>query len=134
MTTAAAPSIRVEGLRKTYDVPERDAGVRAAASSVVRRRTRSVDAVAGIEFEVRAGEVVGVRSRPVARRHLSAMAPGRPHGPGPGRVRGDGAGGDAHRRLDAGTFLVTLLITPAALLGSRWLWRYGLRHYTGASA
>jgi len=37
-------------------------------------------------------------------------------------------------RLDAGTFLVTLLITPAALLASRWLWRYGLRHDTDASA
>src|SRR5215218_2410584 len=59
MSVDAAPSISVAGLRKTYEVPERDAGVRAATSSVFRRRTRAVDAVAGIDFDVRPGEIVG---------------------------------------------------------------------------
>jgi ABC-2 type transport system ATP-binding protein len=53
------PSIRVRGLRKTYEVPEREGGVRAAAGSLFRRRTRQVAAVAGIDFEVSPGEIVG---------------------------------------------------------------------------
>jgi ABC-2 type transport system ATP-binding protein len=52
-------AIRVEGLGKTYVVPERDGGVRAALASLVRRRTRSVHAVTGVDFQVEAGEVVG---------------------------------------------------------------------------
>jgi ABC-2 type transport system ATP-binding protein len=55
----AAPSIRVRDLRKTYDVPEREAGVRAATGSLFRRRTKAVHAVAGIEFDVAPGEIVG---------------------------------------------------------------------------
>jgi ABC-2 type transport system ATP-binding protein len=59
--TDAAPrtSIRVRGLHKIYDVPERDAGVRAAAGSMLRRRTKQVAAVAGIDFDVQPGEIVG---------------------------------------------------------------------------
>jgi ABC-2 type transport system ATP-binding protein len=56
---APRPSIRVRGLHKIYDVPERDAGVRAAAGSMVRRRTKQVAAVAGIDFDVQPGEIVG---------------------------------------------------------------------------
>jgi ABC-2 type transport system ATP-binding protein len=59
MTSPARPSIRVRALHKTYDVPEREGGVRAAAGSLVRRTTRSVVAVAGIEFDVHPGEIVG---------------------------------------------------------------------------
>ncbi|MEJ7748563.1 MAG: ATP-binding cassette domain-containing protein [Candidatus Limnocylindrales bacterium] len=59
MPAAPRPSIRVRGLQKTYQVPERDAGVRAAASSLFRRSTRSVAAVAGIDFEIVPGEIVG---------------------------------------------------------------------------
>src|SRR5829696_3260288 len=61
MTIASSDhaAIRVRGLRKTYDVPEREAGVRAALGSLIHRRTRSVVAVAGIEFEIEPGEVVG---------------------------------------------------------------------------
>jgi ABC-2 type transport system ATP-binding protein len=51
--------IRVEGLGKTYVVPERDGGIKAALSSLVRRRTRSVQAVADVSFRIEAGEVVG---------------------------------------------------------------------------
>jgi ABC-2 type transport system ATP-binding protein len=53
------PSIRVRALRKTYDVPEREGGVRAATTSLFRRRTKSVVAVDGIDFEVSPGEIVG---------------------------------------------------------------------------
>ncbi len=32
------------------------------------------------------------------------------------------------------TLLLTVLLAAAFLLGSRWFWRLGPRHYTGASA
>jgi ABC-2 type transport system ATP-binding protein len=52
-------AIQVRNLRKTYVVPERDAGLKAAMTALVRRRTRSVDAVKDISFDIAAGEVVG---------------------------------------------------------------------------
>jgi ABC-2 type transport system ATP-binding protein len=55
----SGPAISVRGLRKTYDVPERDAGVRAATRSLFQRRTKAVAAVAGIDFRVEPGEIVG---------------------------------------------------------------------------
>ncbi len=54
-----AASIRVTDLRKTYQVPEREGGLRAAAGSIFRRSTKSVPAVAGITFDVSPGEIVG---------------------------------------------------------------------------
>jgi ABC-2 type transport system ATP-binding protein len=54
-----APIIRASGLTKVFAVPEREAGLRAAARSLVRRRTREVRAVDGVDFEIAAGEVVG---------------------------------------------------------------------------
>jgi len=57
--SATRPSIRVTDLRKTYQVPEREGGLRAAAGSILRRTSRSVPAVAGISFEVEPGEIVG---------------------------------------------------------------------------
>src|ERR687897_698873 len=54
-----SPSIQVRDLRKTYVVPEREGGVRAATTSLFRRRTKSVEAVAGISFDVEPGEIVG---------------------------------------------------------------------------
>ncbi len=51
--------IDVQGLRKVYEVPEREGGLRAAAGSLVRRRTREVVAVGGIDFAIQTGEVVG---------------------------------------------------------------------------
>ncbi|MDQ3870627.1 MAG: ATP-binding cassette domain-containing protein [Chloroflexota bacterium] len=59
MTTPPPPAILVRDLRKTYRVPEREGGVRAATGSLVRRRTREVPAVAGVSFELGAGEMVG---------------------------------------------------------------------------
>jgi ABC-2 type transport system ATP-binding protein len=49
----------VRDLRKTYNVPEREGGLRAAAASLFRRRTREVVAVDGITFAVEPGEIVG---------------------------------------------------------------------------
>jgi ABC-2 type transport system ATP-binding protein len=55
----SGPEIRVEGLAKTFRVPEREAGLRASVRSLVRRTTRDVVAVGGIDFAVEPGEVVG---------------------------------------------------------------------------
>lgn len=55
----AEPVIVLDGLSKTYLVPERDAGVMAAARSLVQRRHREVKAVDQISFSVEPGEVVG---------------------------------------------------------------------------
>ena len=54
-----AAAIHVRDLRKTYVVPEREAGLAASVRSLVKRRTREVAAVDGITFDVRPGEVVG---------------------------------------------------------------------------
>jgi len=53
------PSVRVEGLLKVFDVPEREAGLKAAAKGLVRRKTREIRAVDGISFSIEPGEVVG---------------------------------------------------------------------------
>jgi ABC-2 type transport system ATP-binding protein len=52
-------AVHVAGLRKTFDVPEREAGLRASVKSLVRRKTREVKAVDAISFDVAQGEVVG---------------------------------------------------------------------------
>jgi ABC-2 type transport system ATP-binding protein len=57
--SGSLPVIRVEGLRKTFKVPEREGGLKAAVRSLVKRKTREVQAVDGISFEVAPGEVVG---------------------------------------------------------------------------
>jgi ABC-2 type transport system ATP-binding protein len=53
------PAITVTDLGKTYVVPEREGGVRAALAALVKRRTRAVEAVAGVSFRIQPGEVVG---------------------------------------------------------------------------
>ncbi len=55
-TTAA---IHVSQLSKTYFVPEREAGLRAALKSLVRRKTKAIKAVDRISFDIAPGEVVG---------------------------------------------------------------------------
>jgi viologen exporter family transport system ATP-binding protein len=51
--------VHVSELTKIFKVPEREAGLRAAAKSLVRRKTRDVRAVDAISFEIAPGEVVG---------------------------------------------------------------------------
>lgn len=51
--------IRVENLGKTYKVPVREGGLKAAAASLFKRETRDVDAVRDISFEIAPGEIVG---------------------------------------------------------------------------
>jgi ABC-2 type transport system ATP-binding protein len=57
--STATSTVLVEGLSKTYVVPEREAGLRAAMRSLIRRKTRSVKAVDEIRFQIQPGEVVG---------------------------------------------------------------------------
>ena len=51
--------ITVEHLTKTFRVPVREAGLRAAFGSALRRRYRDVEAVRDVGFAIRAGEMVG---------------------------------------------------------------------------
>ena len=53
------PAIRVADLRKSFNVPVREAGLKAAVKSLVHRETREVRAVDNIGFEIGAGEIVG---------------------------------------------------------------------------
>ncbi len=53
------PQIVIRELCKVYRVPEREAGLRAAVGSLVRRRYRDVPAVDHISLSVQPGEVVG---------------------------------------------------------------------------
>ncbi len=55
----AEPAVRVAQLNKTFLVPEREAGLRAAMRSLFRRQHREVRAVDDIDFEVGQGEIVG---------------------------------------------------------------------------
>jgi len=51
--------VDVRGLSRTFRVPVRDSGVRAAAKALVRRRYTEVAAVRDVTFAVAPGEVVG---------------------------------------------------------------------------
>lgn len=52
-------AIRAQNLTKYYRVPEREPGLQAALSSLVKKRYRQVEAVKAIEFQVQPGEIVG---------------------------------------------------------------------------
>jgi viologen exporter family transport system ATP-binding protein len=56
---ADAAAVHVADLRKTFEVPVREAGLKAAAKSVVRRETREIAAVDSVSFDVPPGEIVG---------------------------------------------------------------------------
>ena len=51
--------IHVRSLKKTYQVPVREAGLMNAARSLFRRRYTSIEAVQEVSFDIQAGEVVG---------------------------------------------------------------------------
>ena len=53
------PVIHIDQLTKVYTVNERDAGLIAAMRSLVKRKTRDVNAVDAISFSVSEGEIVG---------------------------------------------------------------------------
>ncbi|MFN8023783.1 MAG: ATP-binding cassette domain-containing protein [Acidimicrobiales bacterium] len=55
----AAPVVTVDGLGKVFDVPVREAGLAAAAKSLVKRRRREVTAVDHVSFTIDTGEIVG---------------------------------------------------------------------------
>ena len=52
-------AITVSNLSKSFFVPVRDAGLKAALESLVNRKTREVKAVQNISFTIEPGEVVG---------------------------------------------------------------------------
>ena len=54
-----APVVSVSGLTKIYKVHERETGLGATFRSLVRRKYKDVPAVAGIEFGIASGEIVG---------------------------------------------------------------------------
>ncbi len=52
-------AIRLHRLEKTYRVPVREAGLKAAVRSLFRRQFRQVEAVRQISFSIEPGEIVG---------------------------------------------------------------------------
>ncbi len=52
-------AIEVTRLSKSYQVPVRQAGLKAALTSLINRETRDVAAVRPIDFSIEAGEIVG---------------------------------------------------------------------------
>jgi ABC-2 type transport system ATP-binding protein len=53
------PLIEVKELRKSFVVAERAPGILGALAGLVRRRHRRVEALAGVSFQIDAGELVG---------------------------------------------------------------------------
>ena len=52
-------TIQVSSLSKSFFVPVRDAGLKAALASLVNRKTREVQAVKNVNFAIESGEMVG---------------------------------------------------------------------------
>lgn len=53
------PVIHIQNLSKTFKVPVREAGVKAAIRSLFKREHRDVKAVEAVSFDVSPGEIVG---------------------------------------------------------------------------
>jgi ABC-2 type transport system ATP-binding protein len=54
-----SPTITVEQLSKTYQVPEREGGFGAAVRSFFKRKYKDVKAVQQVDFKIEQGEIVG---------------------------------------------------------------------------
>ena len=54
-----SPTIIVDNLSKTYQVPEREGGFGAAVKSFFKRKYKDVKAVQKVNFKIEQGEVVG---------------------------------------------------------------------------
>src|SRR6476646_2927987 len=52
-------AVHVRDLRKQYAVHEKEPGFLGSLKSFVSRKTRTVDAVKGVSFDLQPGEVVG---------------------------------------------------------------------------
>ena len=59
LVAASAGAIQVQGLSKTYKVPEREGGFGSAVRSFFRRKYRDVHAVQAVNFSIGHGEIVG---------------------------------------------------------------------------
>ena len=59
MTEPSTAAVHVADLRKAFSVPVREAGLIAAAKSLVKRESREIKAVDGVSFDIEPGEVVG---------------------------------------------------------------------------
>ena len=58
--TGGKRAVVVDGLSKSYSVPVRRGGVKAALRSVVRREMQTVSAISDVSFSVEPGEIVGI--------------------------------------------------------------------------
>ena len=54
-----APAVEVTALSKSFEVPVREAGLRASVRSLFRREHRDVHAVSDVSFTIEPGEIVG---------------------------------------------------------------------------
>jgi ABC-2 type transport system ATP-binding protein len=54
-----SPTINVEQLSKTYQVPEREGGFGAAVKSFFKRKYKDVKAVQNVSFKIEQGEILG---------------------------------------------------------------------------
>ena len=59
MPDPSSAAVHVADLRKIFSVPVREAGLVAAAKSLVKRESREIKAVDGVGFDIEPGEVVG---------------------------------------------------------------------------
>ena len=100
--------IRVRALRKRFDVHERPPGVGAAFRSLLRRKTRPVMAVDGIDLDIAPGERVGFLGPNGAGKTTTLKVLSGLLHPTSGEVRVDGH--EPRRREDAFLKKITLVL------------------------
>jgi ABC-2 type transport system ATP-binding protein len=60
MLSAPSPQIVVQGLSKSYRISERAPGLRGALAGLLRRRSRTVQALTDVSFSLARGELLGL--------------------------------------------------------------------------